>query len=130
MKEMLTMRHRLTLTLGIVATVCMVAVAVQTDVTGQWMMTFETDQGSQSATMTFQQDGESLSGSLDSDQGGPFEFEGGTVSGDKLEWVVEIDAGGQFIEIAMEGTVNGDEMTGSADFGGYGGGDWTAKRMP
>ena len=130
MKEMLTMRNRLTLTLGIVATVCMVAVAVQTDVTGQWMMTFETDQGSQSATMTFQQDGESLSGSLDSDQGGAFEFEGRTVSGDKLEWVVEIDAGGQFIEIAMEGTVNEDEMTGSADFGGYGGGDWTAKRMP
>ena len=52
-----------------------------------------------------------------------------TISGNKLEWVIEIDAGGQFIEIAMDGTVDGDELTGTADFGGYGGGDWTAKRM-
>jgi hypothetical protein len=28
----------------------------------------------------------------------------------------------------MEGTLDGEEMTGTADFGGQRGGDWTAKR--
>ena len=74
MKEMLTMRKRVTVLLGIVAAVFTVAVAAQTDVTGKWDMTFDTDQGSTSATLTLQQDGESFSGSLGSDQG-TFEFE-------------------------------------------------------
>ena len=43
--------------------------------------------------------------------------------------MAEVDAGGAFIEITIEGTVDGDEMMGTLDFGGYGGGDWTAKRM-
>ena len=73
-----------------------------------------------------QQDGEKLTGELISDQG-TLEFEG-TITGDKLEWVVEVDAGGAFIEITMDGTVDGDEIMGTADFGGYGGGDWTATR--
>ena len=77
--------------------------------------------------MTLQQDGEKLTGELASDQG-TLEFEG-TITGAKLEWVMEVDAGGAFIEIAMDGTVDGDEMMGTADFGGYGGGDWTGKRM-
>ncbi len=128
MKEMRTMRHRLTVTLGIVAAVLTVAVAAQTDVTGKWNMTFDTDQGTTTATMTLQQDGDTLTGELVSDQG-TLEFEG-TIIGDTLEWVMEVDAGGAFIEIAMDGTVDGDEMVGTADFGGYGGGDWTATRMP
>lgn len=128
MKEMRTMRHRLTVTLGIVAAVLTVAVAAQTDVTGKWNMTFDTDQGTTTATMTLQQDGDTLTGELVGDQG-TLEFEG-TITGDTLEWVMEVDAGGAFIEIAMDGTVDGDEMVGTADFGGYGGGDWTATRMP
>jgi len=128
MKEMRTMRHRLTVTLGIVAAVLTVAVAAQTDVTGKRNMTFDTDQGTTTATMTLQQDGDTLTGELVGDQG-TLEFEG-TIIGDTLEWVMEVDAGGAFIEIAMDGTVDGDEMVGTADFGGYGGGDWTATRMP
>jgi hypothetical protein len=42
--------------------------------------------------------------------------------------VVEVDAGGQLIEITLEGVVDGDQMMGTLDFAGYGGGDWTAKR--
>lgn len=127
MRKTMTMRNRLAVVLGIVAAVLTVAVAAQTDVTGKWNMTFDTDQGTTTATMTLTQDGEKLTGGLVSDQG-TLEFEG-TITGDKLEWVMEVDAGGAFIEIAMEGTVDGDEMMGTADFGGYGGGDWTAKRM-
>ena len=31
-------------------------------------------------------------------------------------------------KVTIQGTVDGDEMSGSIDFGGYGGGDWTATR--
>ncbi len=122
------MRKRLTMGLGIMATVLTVAVAAQTDVTGKWNMTFDSEAGSTSGTLTLTQDGEKLTGEMVSEQG-TLEFEG-TITGDKLAWVMEIDAGGAFIEITMEGTVDGDEMMGTADFGGYGGGDWTATRIP
>ena len=49
------------------------------------------------------------------------------ITGDKVAWVMEVDAGGAFIEITMDGTVDGDVMMGKADFGGYGGADWTAR---
>lgn len=122
------MRNRLAVILGLVTAVLTVAVVAQTDVTGTWNMTIDTEQGSAPATLMLQQDGEKLTGSLVSDQG-TVEFEG-TIAGDKLEWVMEIDAGGVFLEITIEGTVDGDEMMGTLDLGGYGGGDWTAKRMP
>ena len=119
------MRKQLTAMFGLVA-VLAVVVAAQTDVTGAWNMMINSDQGASEATLTLKQDGEQVMGSLEGDQGG-FDVEG-TIMGNALEFVGEFDAGGQFIEITMKGTVEGDEMTGSLDFGGYGGGDWTAKR--
>ena len=120
------MRNRMAMVLTLVV-LALVVVAAQTDVTGRWEMTINTDQGALPGTLTLQQDGEALSGSLISDQG-TLEFDGGTVSENKIEWVVEVDAGGQFIEISMNGVVDGDMISGTMDFGGYGGGDWTAKR--
>ena len=73
------------------------------------------------------QDGEKLTGELVAPEVGTLEFEG-TITSNKVAWVIEFDAGGQFIEIAFEGTVDGDEMTGTLDVAGYIGGDWTAKR--
>jgi len=106
----------------------MVTVMAQTpDIAGTWNMAFNSDQGSQSGTLTIQQDGEAFSGSISGDQG-ELPFEGGTITGNAVEWVLEIDVGGQFLEIEVQGTVDGDEMSGSIDFGGYGGGDWTATR--
>ena len=121
------MRNRVAMVLTL-AVLALVVVTAQTDVTGSWEMTFNTDQGSVSGGLTLQQDGEVLSGALVTEMG-TLEFDGGTVSGNKLEWVAEVDAGGQFLEIAMSGVVDGDMITGTMDFGGYGGGDWTAKRV-
>ena len=120
---------RLTVILGIATAALSVAVMAQTDVSGAWDMTIESDQGSFPATLTLQQDGEALAGSWVTEMG-TIEFEGGMVSGNKLEFAMEIDAGGAFIEVTMTATVDGDEMMGTVDFGGYGGGDWTAKRKP
>lgn len=121
------MRNRQVVILGIVIAAFTVAVTAQTDVTGKWDLMFNLESGPAPATMTLTQDGEKVMGSLTSDQG-TFEFEV-TVSGDTLEWTFELDAGGGVIEITVTGTVDGDEMTGTVDLGGYGGGDWTATRM-
>ncbi len=120
------MRNRQVVILGIVIAAFTVAVTAQTDVIGKWDLMFNLDSGPAPATMTLTQDGEKVMGSLTSDQG-TFEFEV-TVSGDTLDWTFELDAGGGAIQIAVTGTIDGDEMTGSVDLGGYGGGDWTATR--
>ena len=57
------------MTLGIVAAVLTVAVTAQTNVAGEWNMMFNLPQGPSPATMTLQHDGETLTGSLTSDQG-------------------------------------------------------------
>ena len=88
-------------------------------------MMFDTDQGSTAVTLTLRQDGEKLTGSFARDQG-TIDVEG-MITGDKVAWVMEVDAGGAFIEITMDATVGGDEMMGKAEFGGYGGADWTAR---
>ena len=121
------MRNRLAVALGIVAAAVVVSVTAQSNVAGDWNMTIDSDQGSLSATMTFKQDGEKVTGSMPTDQI-TFEFEG-TISDNKLELVAEIDAGGAFLEVTLEATVDGDEITGTLDFGGYGSGDITATRI-
>ena len=121
------MRNRLAVALGIVTAALVVSVTAQSNVAGDWNMTIDSDQGSLSATMTFKQDGEKVTGSMPTDQI-TFEFEG-TISDNKLELVAEIDAGGAFLEVILEATVDGDEITGTLDFGGYGSGDITATRI-
>ena len=121
------MRNRLAVALGVVAAALVVSVTAQSNVAGDWNMTIDSDQGSLSATMTFKQDGEKVTGSMPTDQI-TFEFEG-TISDNKLELVAEIDAGGAFLEVILEATVDGDEITGTLDFGGYGSGDITATRI-
>ena len=121
------MRNRLAVALGVVAAAFVVSVTAQSSVAGDWNMTIDSDQGSLSATMTFKQDGEKVTGSMPTDQI-TFEFEG-TISDNKLELVAEIDAGGAFLEVTLEATVDGNEIIGTLDFGGYGGGDITATRI-
>ncbi len=121
------MRNRSIVLLGIMCAFVPAVLVAQTDVSGDWNMTFQTEQGDTEVSLTLEQDGEKLTGSITSDQG-TLEFEG-TISDDKVKWVLEIEAEGQFLEIAIDGTVDGDAMTGYADFGGLGGGNWTATRQ-
>ena len=83
MQETMTMRNRLAGVLGIVAAVLTLAVAAQTDVTGEWTMTPNTEQGSSSAALTLNQDGEKLTGGLVAPEVGTLEFEG-TITSNKV----------------------------------------------
>jgi hypothetical protein len=99
----------------------------QTDVTGEWDVTLNTMQGPNSIKVTFKQDGEKLSGVLKSPIG-QLPFDGGSVVGNDLKFGFAIPIQGQPLEISMTGKVDGSSITGKAQFGGFGEGDWTAKR--
>jgi hypothetical protein len=89
-------------------------------VEGTYSVEWISMQGKSPGTIPLKQDGNSLGGSMSSDQG-TAEFEGGTVTGDEFECSVPMNAP-QVGEIKMDvkGTVSGDGISGEAQFGGYG----------
>ncbi len=98
----------------------------QTTVVGDWDMTINSPQGSNTVKVTFKQDGQKVDGLFKSPQGElPFT---GTLVGDELKFSFSIPFQGQPLEIAMTGKVEAAAMTGKANFGGMADGDWTAKR--
>jgi hypothetical protein len=100
----------------------------QTNVTGDWDVTIQSMQGTNSVRVTFKQDGEKLSGTLKSPMG-ELPFDGGTLVGSDLKFAFSIPVQGQPLEITMTGKVDGEAIAGKAQFGGFGEGDWTAKKI-
>lgn len=100
----------------------------QTSVSGDWDVTIQSMQGTNSVRVTFKQDGEKLSGTLKSPMG-ELPFEGGSLVGSDLKFAFTIPIQGQSLEITMTGKVDGPSIAGKAQFGGFGEGDWTAKRI-
>jgi hypothetical protein len=99
----------------------------QTTVAGDWDVTIQTMQGPNTVRVTFKQDGEKVSGVLKSRMG-EMPFEGGTLTGSDLKFSFTVPVQGQTLEITMTGKVEAAAITGKANFGGFGEGDWTAKR--
>ena len=99
----------------------------KTDITGVWAFQVETSAGSGSPTFTFKQDGEKLTGQYKGAFGeAPLT---GTVKGNKVDFVIKVEAQGQQMTIKYAGTVEKDgSMKGTADLGEVGSGTWTAKR--
>jgi len=99
----------------------------QISVTGDWDVTIQSPQGANTVLVTFKQDGEKVSGIFKSTQG-ELPFEGGTLTGNDLKFSFTVNAQGNSIIISMTGKVDGATMTGKADFGGFGEGEWSGKR--
>jgi hypothetical protein len=101
-------------------------VAAQGSVAGTWKLNFQTDQGAVDADLMLKQDGEKITGSLNSPQGeAPLE---GTFKGGKLVLSMSVDAGGQALTITFDGALEKDTLKGNVDFGGFGSATWTATR--
>lgn len=116
------------LRLAIIALAVLVAAPAfaQTTIVGDWDMTINSPQGANTTKVTFKQDGDKVNGLFKSPAGElPFT---GTLTGSDLKFTFTIQFQGQPLDIAMEGKVDGDAMTGKANFGGMVDGDWTAKR--
>ena len=92
---------------------------------GTWEMTSEGRRGTMTSTVTIQQDGGTIKGTLKNERG-ESQFEG-TVAGNKVSFTVKRETDNGTFTIEYSGTVDGDSMQGTAhserfDF------KWTAKR--
>ena len=98
--------------------------ARQADVTGTWQFVVELDLGAGEPTFVFKQDGETLTGTYEGAFGTADVT--GTVKGDQIEFRF----GEEAAEAVYVGTIDGDTMKGTCDYGGVGEGTWEGKRQP
>lgn len=105
-----------------------VAAAPSADIGGTWTTEFDSQVGKQTYTYTFKLDGEKLTGHAKSNVG-----EGdlsGTVDGDKVTFVENLDYQGQALAITYTGQiVSADEIKFKRDVAGQGGEEFTARRQ-
>lgn len=80
-------------------------------VTGKWtgQMAGPDGNGGFEISFTFKQDGAKLTGTVQGPQGDPVEIADGKVDGDKISFVVKIEANGG-MKITHDGTISGDEI--------------------
>jgi hypothetical protein len=98
----------------------------QTTITGDWDLTITSPQGTRTAPVSLKQDGEKITGAFKS-QAGELPVEG-TLTGDAFKLAFTINFQGTPLPITMNGTVDGESISGKADFGGFAEGDFSAKR--
>lgn len=98
------------------------------NVNGVWDLSVETPNGTGTPTVTFKQDGETLTGTYKGRFGEtPLK---GTIKGNEIKFSFTISPQGQDLTIEYSGTVDGDSMKGKARFGEMGEGNFTGKRKP
>ncbi len=102
--------------------------ALAADISGQWTATFNTQVGEQHYVFTFKVDGEKLTGTAKSDNG-TSEIQDGTVKGDDVSFVENLNYQGQELKIAYTGKVSGDEIKFTRDVAGFAKEDLVAKRV-
>ncbi|HEY4710478.1 MAG TPA: hypothetical protein VIH46_09935 [Candidatus Acidoferrales bacterium] len=98
------------------------------DISGQWTATFNTQVGEQHYTYTFKVDGEKLTGTAKSDNG-TTDIQNGSVKGDDVSFVENLDYQGQKLVITYTGKISGDEIKFTRDVGGAAKEDLVAKRV-
>jgi len=121
------MKLRATLALGLLL-FTVAASALAADISGQWTATFNTQVGEQHYVYTFKVDGEKLTGTAKSDNG-TSEIQNGTVKGDDVSFVENLDYQGQQLKITYTGKVSGDEIKFTRDVAGFAKEDLVAKRV-
>jgi hypothetical protein len=115
----------------VVLAVCVVGLtlsAFAADVAGQWSATFNTQIGEQHYTYTFKVDGEKLTGTAKNDTGST-EIANGTIKGDDISFVENIDFNGNQIAIAYTGKISGDEIKFTRKVGEFATEELVAKRV-
>lgn len=102
----------------------------QSDISGVWEITLDTQTGEQNWTATFEQDGATLEGEIDMNDGeGPLPLTG-SLEGSMIKWgfiVPDLDGD---MPINFSGEVQGRTMKGNeGSFVWYGTGVWTAAKQ-
>ena len=127
--------------LGLALTFAQPAVAQEDEspghpVIGQWELSFETPRGSQTMTLTFEMDGETLKGTAETRRG-TVELQDVSYEGNELGFSVPFGGrggrgggGGQGFALQFVGTIDGDMMEGKLRMPrGDNEAPWTASRV-
>jgi imidazolonepropionase-like amidohydrolase len=88
--------------------------APKLDISGAWNVTVEIPGQSVPVTLNLKQEGEKLSGSVQSGFFGTAQIRNGSVTGDGFSFDVTVAVGGQNLEVAFIGKVSGSQISGSA----------------
>jgi len=94
---------------------------------GTWLVTMESPRGTREGTLELAVQGAALKGTWSGPQGAQ-EFSGGSIEGAALSWRVEMEGPMGKMSLNFSGSVDGDAITGSVEFGSRGSGSFTAKR--
>lgn len=97
------------------------------DLTGNWVLTTESQMGAQDAQMTVRQSGSGLAGTI-TGQNGSVDYTG-KVDGAAVAFDFTIQVQGTDLKLDYSGTVEGDTIKGKTVFGQFGEGTFTAKRQ-
>ena len=105
------MKHANRLWICAVVAMGLAAVAFAADVTGTWTASFDTQVGKQNYTYTFKQTGTKLTGKAKSELAmTETEITEGTVNGDDVSFVENLDYMGMPLRIVYKGKIAGDEI--------------------
>jgi len=121
----LTIKSR-RLLLGAALTVLLLVPAMA-DVTGKWTAAIDTQIGVQNYTYDFKVDGEKLTGRATS-QFGDTAITEGSVKGDAISFVENLDFQGQALRITYTGKISGDEIKFTRKVGDVATEEFVAKR--
>jgi len=102
------MNHK-RLLLSAVIVFLMAGVLFAADVTGTWTASFDTQVGVQNYTYTFKADGGKLTGTAKS-QNGETQIQEGSVKGDEISFVENLNFQGMPLRIEYKGKLSGDEI--------------------
>jgi hypothetical protein len=93
----------------IAAAALVVAPAFGADISGTWTASFDTQLGVQNYTYTFKVDGNKLTGTAKSNLGSGT-IENGTVNGDDVTFVENLNYEGMPLQIQYKGKISGNEI--------------------
>jgi len=125
------LRNHITTIVTIIAAAFLLASALavgaqSTNVSGNWKLTFETQNGTANPSLVLKQDGEKLTGTYKGRFGeSPLE---GAVKGKEIKFTVKVNAQGQEFKLEYAGTVEGDAMKGKVKIGDMGEADFSGKK--
>jgi len=101
--------------------------AFAADIAGKWSASFDTQIGVQNYTYVFKMDGDKLTGTAES-QFGKTEITEGTVKGDEIAFVENLDFQGNPLRISYKGKISGDEIKFTRNVADMATEDFVAKR--
>jgi len=95
--------------LSATAALVMLAPVFGADITGTWTASFDTQVGVQNYTYTFKVEGNKLTGTAKSENGN-VQITEGTVNGDDVAFVENLEFQGMPLRIVYKGKISGDEI--------------------